>query len=185
MKLYLLLTLPAALVISCAGDWNDLLALQEELRCGMSPDEVGQVALGHGFSVGDGSLDNGGSTLTARREDDLDQLVLFFAANSLESAQKYRHTGFTRLCEFPVDNLCTREQRVRVTIEHSRELEGHRLLVDSEAHGTLSGGAVDLYLTPGEHRIEVLRPDGRPLAKEIDVELPKTCHELNPRVEFI
>jgi hypothetical protein len=184
MKLFLLLGLGAALALSCSGDWRDLQELQEELRCGMTLNEVAGIAATYGFTANEAEAEESRLSQTLRREGHFDQLVLFFVRGELESVQGYRHTEVKQLCEYPELNLCTGERRVRVTIEHSIELEGSSVSVDSEDRGTLSGGAVDMYLLPGERHVEVVRPDGGRHSQRFQLRLPEDCNEINPRVKF-
>lgn len=171
-------------MLSCSGDWRDLQELQEDLRCGMTLDEVAGIAASYGFTANEADAEEGRLSRTLRREGHFDQLVLIFVRGELESVQGYRHTGLKHLCEYPQLNLCTGERRARVTVEHSIELEGSSVSVDSEDRGALSGGAVDMYLLPGEHNVEVIRPDGGRHIQRLQLRLPEDCHEINPRIKF-
>jgi hypothetical protein len=168
-------------LFACSDDWRMVDGMQSELECGMSLQQVEILARAHGLRVSESSAGDH-FTHTVRREGRMSQLLLTIRGNELETVQAFRHTGLQELCEYPELLLCGGTRRLRLTVEHSPALREGLLEVDGKESTELRGGAIDLYLPPGRHAIELILTDGSRSVHEITLAFPEECHLVNPRL---
>lgn len=165
-------------VLSCYRDWPEAGDFQEQLRCGMSLDELNQLAerfdvklFGlHSTRDGKGAdcyLRNGGETFE-----------FWFSGPSLEWFRRGRMFGFRDFRQSLRVSLCTQERTGHLVIHVSApsELDDAAVVVDGRVQGTIWGAlgskATRSFALPllsiGAHEIRIEKEGFEPIVREFE-----------------
>jgi hypothetical protein len=156
-----------SLICLSACGWNGADEFQQQLRCGMSPDEVKAIASKHGAT--DFRAVASAPLVTHVVSHNRTFFWLRFGDSGLDFVRRGRQTGLTGSEMQPAVNLCTGEKQgsLLLTIRGTAAMTDAHVVIDSRDVGRLSGGPdyrADVYVSSGQHEIALVK-DARTVTK--------------------
>lgn len=153
-------------VLGCSDGWREATFVLEKLDCGMSKEDVISLLPGEGFSGR--SIQHPAGELYEVSMESGPSLRLFFSPDGLYAVRVIEVVGLMKVFEHPLENLCTGERSIRVTVMAEDERwSGSSIELDGQVVGQLPASpvpTVDLELPLGNHRIHLQGGDRRSAA---------------------
>lgn len=168
--IYSICALLSLLVLGCSDGWREATFVLEKLDCGMSKEDViSLLPVGHG---GRSIRHPAGELYEVSMESGLG-LRMFFSPDGLYAVRVTEVVGLMKVFEHPLENLCTGERSIRVTVMAEDERwSGGSIELDGQVVGQLPASAVptvDLELPLGSHRVHLQGGDGRSAAAPLEL----------------
>lgn len=156
--------------LGCSDGWREATNVLEKLDCGMSKEAVISI-LPTSHSARSTSHSDG--ELYEISIESGPRLRLFFSPDGLYAVRVTEVVGLMKVFEHPLENLCTGERSIRVTVmaENAR-WGGSSVILDGLAVGRLPVSAVptiDLELPLGRHQVHLQGGDGLSAAAPLEL----------------